>query len=36
MVPDLTRAEGETAEMITAEADSLFDIILMMEDGRLC
>ena len=36
MVPDLTRAEGETAEIITAEADSLFDIILMMEDGRLC
>ncbi len=36
MVPDLTRAEGETAEIITAEADSLFDIILMMEDGQLC
>lgn len=35
MVPDLTRAEGETAKIITAEADSLFDIILMIEDGTL-
>lgn len=35
MVPDLTKPEGETAEIITAEADSLFDIILMFEDGEL-
>lgn len=35
MVPDLTRAEGETADIITAEADTLFDVILMMEDGIL-
>lgn len=35
MVPDLSRAEGETAAVITAEADTLFDIILMMEDGAL-
>lgn len=33
MVPDLTRADGETAKMITAEADTLFDLILMLEDG---
>lgn len=35
MVPDLTKPEGETAQIITAEADSLFDIILMFEDGEL-
>ena len=35
MVPDLTRAEGTTAEIIAAEADSLQDIILMLEEGRL-
>lgn len=33
MVPDLSKPEGETAEIITAQADSLFDIILMFEDG---
>lgn len=35
MVPDLTKPEGETAEIITAEADSLYDIILMFEEGIL-
>lgn len=35
MVPDLTRPDRETAGLITAEADSLFDVILMMEDGIL-
>ena len=35
MVPDLTQPEGETAEIITAKADTLFDIILMVEDGRI-
>lgn len=34
MVPDLTRADEETAKIITAEADTLFDLILMMEDGQ--
>lgn len=34
MVPDLTRADEETAQIITAEADTLFDLILMMEDGQ--
>lgn len=35
MVPDLTKPDEETAELIAAEADSLFDIILMLEDGTL-
>lgn len=35
MVPDLTKPDKETAEIITAEADSLFDIILLLEDGKL-
>lgn len=35
MVPDLSKPDKETAGLITAEADSLFDIILMMEDGIL-
>lgn len=35
MVPDLTQPEGEMAEIITAKADTLFDIILMLEDGIL-
>lgn len=35
MVPDLTQPEGETAEIITAKADTLFDLILMIEDGEL-
>lgn len=35
MVPDLTKPDKETAGLITAEADSLFDIILMMEDNLL-
>lgn len=35
MVPDLTKPDAETAGLITAEADSLFDIILMMEDNLL-
>lgn len=35
MVPDLTRADEETVQIIAAEADSLFDIILMMEDGAI-
>lgn len=35
MVPDLTEPDEETAKLITAKADSLYDIILMFEDGRL-
>lgn len=35
MVPDLTRADEETKKLIVAEADSLFDIILMLEDKEL-
>ncbi len=35
MVPDLTKPDKETAEIIAAEADSLFDIILLLEDGKL-
>ena len=35
MVPDLTKPDKETAEIIPAEADSLFDIILLLEDGKL-
>lgn len=35
MVPDLTKPDAKTAEIITAKADSLFDIILLLEDGTL-
>ena len=35
MIPDLTKPDAETAELITAQADSLFDLILMLEDGKL-
>ncbi len=35
MVPDLTKPDEKTAEIITAKADSLFDIILLLEDGVL-
>lgn len=34
MVPDLTQPEGETAEIITAKADTLYDLILMLEDRQ--
>jgi DNA helicase-2/ATP-dependent DNA helicase PcrA len=33
MVRDLTRADEQIKEMIVAEADSLFDVIVEMEDG---
>ena len=33
MVPDLTEPDEETARIITAKAQTLFDIILMLEDG---
>lgn len=35
MVPDLARPDEETAKIITAEANTLFDLILMLEDGIL-
>jgi beta-phosphoglucomutase-like phosphatase (HAD superfamily) len=35
MVPDLTRPDAETAKLITAEADTLFDLILMLEDDSI-
>lgn len=35
MVPDLTRPDKETAELITAEAQTLFDIILLLEDQTI-
>lgn len=35
MVPDLTKPDEKTAELITAEADSLFDVILLLEDEKL-
>lgn len=35
MVPDLTEPDEETAKLIAAKADTLYDIILMFEDGRL-
>lgn len=35
MVPDLTRADEETAKLIVAEVHTLYDIILFMEDGKL-
>lgn len=35
MVPDLTKPDAETEKLIAAEADSLFDLILMLEDGDL-
>ncbi len=35
MVPDLTKPDEKTAEIITAKADSLFDIILLLADGVL-
>lgn len=34
MVPDLAKPDEETAKLITAEADTLYDLILMLEDGR--
>lgn len=33
MVPDLTEPDAKTAELIMARAQSLYDIILWMEDG---
>lgn len=35
MVPDLTEPDAKTAELITARAQSLYDIILWMEDKTL-
>lgn len=35
MVPDLTEPDAETAKLITARAQSLYDIILWMEDGTI-
>lgn len=35
MVPDLSKPDAETKKLIAAEADSLFDLILMLEDGEL-
>lgn len=35
MVPDLTGADEETAKLITAEAETLFDLILMLEDDSI-
>ena len=34
MVPDLTKPDEETAGRIAAEADTLYDMILMFEDGE--
>ena len=33
MVPDLTQPEEEISKAITAKADSLYDIILLLEEG---
>lgn len=35
MVPDLAKPDRETAALLTAEVDTLFDIIVMLEDGAL-
>jgi DNA helicase-2/ATP-dependent DNA helicase PcrA len=35
MVRDLSKADAETKKMIVAEVDSLFDIIMEMEDGTI-
>lgn len=35
MVPDLAKPDEETAKIITAEANTLFDLISMLEDGIL-
>ena len=35
MVPDLTRPDDKTGKMLMAEVDTLYDIILMIEDGLL-
>lgn len=35
MVPDLTKADRDTAPLLLAEADTLYDVILMFEDGIL-
>ncbi len=35
MVPDLTKPDAALRKLITAEADSLFDLILMLEDGAI-
>lgn len=34
MVPDLTEPDEQTALIIAAKADSLYDIILLLEDGK--
>lgn len=35
MVPDLTRADEELKKMIVAEADTLYDMIFLMDEGVL-
>ena len=35
MVPDLAEPDADTAKRIAAKAGTLFDIILMFEDGDL-
>lgn len=35
MVPDLTRADEETAKLIVAEVHTLYDVILLLEEGKL-
>lgn len=35
MVPDLTEPDEETAKRIVAKAETLYDIILLLEDGKL-
>lgn len=35
MVPDLTKPDKDTAELITGKAETLYDVILMFEDGIL-
>lgn len=35
MVPDLTKPDPETAGLIAAEAQSLYDLILLIEDGAI-
>jgi HAD superfamily hydrolase (TIGR01509 family) len=35
MVPDLTRADAELSKIILAEVDTLYDLIVMFEDGHV-
>ena len=35
MVPDLSQPDEETAGMIVAKADTLYDVIMEMEDGAI-